>query len=122
MMRIYHSKIVEIGKEACEIMQNDMIILFFSNAPQELRDYCVIHEKSELIKELKTGDRLVLNKQHYTIINIGNTALDSLEELGHVTFKFNMKAEDQILPGSIHLKEKLDYIPRINDLITLERS
>lgn len=121
-MRIYHSKIVEIGKEACEIMQNDMIILFFSNAPQELRDYCVIHEKSELIKELKTGDRLVLNKQHYTIINIGNTALDSLEELGHVTFKFNMKAEDQILPGSIHLKEKLDYIPRINDLITLERS
>lgn len=121
-MQNYHSKIVEIGKEAYEIMQNDMIILFFSNAPQELKDYCIIHEASDSIKSLKAGDRLVLSAHHYTIVNIGSTALDSLEDLGHVTLKFNMKEDDQILPGSIHLKEKLDYIPQINDCIMLEHS
>lgn len=120
-MQIYHSKIVEMGKEAYDIIENNMIILFSANAPQELKDYCVIHETSDSIKELRVGDHLVLNDKHYTIIKIGDTALDSLEELGHATLKFNMTAEDPLLPGSIHLKEPLNYQSKINDFIIFER-
>jgi len=98
----YKANIIKIGNNAKTMLENKTIILFNQNAPDELKDYCVVTEDTPVRKEIQEGDRLNIFKENYTISSIGEVANQNLHELGHVSLCFD-GAKEPKLPGNIHL-------------------
>ncbi|SKC73135.1 PTS glucitol/sorbitol transporter subunit IIA [Maledivibacter halophilus] len=119
-MEEYKSKIIELGTSVDEMSQLGMLILFSNDAPSELRDYCIIHDNKQLLRDLKVNQKIYLGKDQYTISAIGNTALQQWQELGHVTLRFDGELTPQ-LPGTVHLNNKLKGIPKIGEFIKVEQ-
>ena len=87
----YSTTIIEVGPDASDFLAEQMAIIFAGNAPEELRSYCFVIDKSELI-----GD------QEWRITAIGDVAEKNLGALGHVTLVFDGASEPR-LPGALHL-------------------
>ncbi len=100
MEKLYESKIIEIGTMAEELLKEDMMVIFNDTAPPELRDICFVHEKTELADAIKAGDWLTIGEEQYKIHFVGDTANDTIRDLGHATLKFN-GASSSDLPGHI---------------------
>jgi len=98
----YKTVVTFIGKNVDEMMKNNLLILFDNNAPEELKTFCILHSKSELEKEVKVHDRLLIDNQVYTITAVGDVANKNLKDLGHVVLNFNGSTNPE-LPGYIHL-------------------
>lgn len=98
----YSVRILEVGKNAYDMMENNMIILFNQNAPEDLKPFCVITDHNKYEGKIEIGDRLTINDQKYSITAIGRVANENLYNLGHVTLCFD-GAKKPKLPGHIHL-------------------
>lgn len=118
-MEQYKSEIIELGVSVDEMIQLGMLILFSNDAPNELRDYCVIHSNDQLLKDLKVNQKIYIGKDQYTISSIGSSALQQWQELGHVTLRFDGQLTPE-LPGTVHLNEKFKRIPKIGEFIKVE--
>ncbi|BBM18869.1 PTS sorbitol transporter subunit IIA [Enterococcus avium] len=115
MIKTETSKILEIGEEAQEMVGVGMLILFGDQAPVGLREYCLIHDQGQKIDCLSVNDKLVIGDHQYTVCEVGATAVESFNTIGHVTLKFNQT--DNLLSGSIHLQEELCEFPDVEDEI-----
>ena len=73
-----------------------MLILFNENAPQELREYCVLHRGNKLEDIVEPGD----------IFYVGSQVQKTLRDLGHITLRFNGNKEGENLEGSLYLEDK----------------
>lgn len=112
----YKSKITGFGDMALEFLQENMLILFNDDAPIELAELSVLHEKQELTRDVCVGDIISLGDDDYIVTAIGDEAKETLKMLGHCCLVFG--GMDQVeLPGQVQLKgEKLpdlkqgDYI------------
>ncbi|MEX2785301.1 PTS glucitol/sorbitol transporter subunit IIA [Streptococcus sp. H49] len=94
-------KVVEIGEMVPDFAEEMLLVLFGESAPPELRMISVIHDYQANQKNvLKTGTRLVMGKQTYTVTKVGSAANANFEELGHVAIYFR-EGNSDILPGSI---------------------
>lgn len=107
------STISEIG-EFSYFEEEPIIILFNNTAPEGLREVCVIHDfetepKGEL---LKVGSKVVFGEKEYEVVEIGHTANKSLQELGHASFYFDLKEDQELLPGSVSLIP--NELPKLN--------
>lgn len=112
----YKSKIIGFGDIALDFLSEKMLILFNEDAPLELAELSVLHEKKELDSEIKVGDFISLGDNDYVVTAVGAEANDTFKMLGHCCLVFGGKDEVE-LPGQIQLKgEKLpelkqgDYI------------
>ena len=63
----YSTTIIEVGPDASDFLAEQMAITFAGNAPEELRSYCFVIDKSELHLSgshpepaLAAGTRLVI--------------------------------------------------------------
>ena len=83
-----------------------MLILFNENAPQELREYCVLHRGNKLEDIVEPGDIFQLGKEAYKIIYVGSQVQKNLRDLGHITLRFNGNKEGENLEGSLYLEDK----------------
>lgn len=117
-MSFYKSNIVGIGPKSEEIRAGGMIILFSSHAPQELKDYCVIHENVIELDKVSVGNTLILGNISYLIRAVGDLAEENLRSLGHVTLKFD-GAEEAELPGTIHLNKSSVPELKAGDIIEI---
>nr|WP_314263288.1 PTS glucitol/sorbitol transporter subunit IIA [uncultured Moellerella sp.] len=99
---IYRFQVVQIGDYVAEYLTENKIILFASPVPQDIADYCVVHQASKLTVRLEPGQKLCINQSEYLISAIGEVASENLRQLGHITLNFDgaTKAE---LPGMVHL-------------------
>lgn len=104
MSVLFEAKVAEIGEMVAHLAEEKMMILFNQSAPKELRDVSVIHVDHKNSGTVQVGDTLKFDDQSYRIVFVGDKANDTLQELGHVTLKFN--GEKQDLPGSICLEDK----------------
>src|SRR5699024_10997643 len=93
-----------------------MIILFSNEAPEVLREYCVIHDHNEKMQPIEKDDVIIIGNNHYNICCVGDTAVDSYNTLGHLTLKFS-HLDDHPLSGTIYLKEPLKKIPEVGETI-----
>ena len=82
-----------------------MIILFGSQAPADLKDFCHIINVQPVEGDIEPGMGLYVNKERYEITAVGNTVEKSLNELGHITIRFN-GAKDAELPGTLYIEDK----------------
>ncbi|MDH6363237.1 PTS system glucitol/sorbitol-specific IIA component [Enterococcus sp. PF1-24] len=102
-MKIFETKVTEIGSEAELFKEEKMMILFGENAPNGLAEYCYKIIMNKTISEIEKGMSLCFDEQLYKITAVGNVVTSNLNELGHITIKFT---GDEIaeLPGSLYVE------------------
>ena len=106
-MKKYYSTIVqELGTQVHAFKGARMLILFNENAPQELREYCVLHRGNKLEDTVEPGDIFRLGKTDYKIVYVGSQVQKNLRDLGHITLRFNANEEGENLEGSLYLENK----------------
>lgn len=118
MSIIYQTKITQIGRFAQEALSEKMFITFKDQVPQDLADYCFIHQHGELTQNIQVGDYLEIDDQTYRITAVGNIASFNLKELGHVTFCFD-KAISPITSGAIHCDGDIPKLV-LNSVLTIK--
>ncbi|AIR06215.1 MULTISPECIES: PTS glucitol/sorbitol transporter subunit IIA [Cedecea] len=106
MQTIYQTTITHIGRCAREALEDNMLITFREGAPADIQDYCFIHCHGELTGKLKPGIGFELNGQHYAVTAVGDVAQQNLQELGHITLRFDGEAQAEY-PGTVHVNGPL---------------
>jgi len=89
MELVYKTVVTSIGQHAKEFIPHNMFITFKGNAPEELRDYCFIHDKNELYKDIEKNDVLKIDGKEFKITAVGSVVNENLRLLGHITYKFS---------------------------------
>lgn len=110
-MSIFKTKVTNIGKEAEMFLLEKMIILFGENAPETLADYCFNINLEKVIKEIAPGMTLVIDGEEFQITSVGNVVTYNLNQLGHITIKFDGSVEPE-LAGTLYVEKK--DIPQIS--------
>ncbi|AJQ26735.1 PTS glucitol/sorbitol transporter subunit IIA [Pelosinus fermentans] len=116
---IYNTRVTNIGGLASAFYEEKLIIIFKDNAPEELADYCVLHCGNEVSDSVKQGDILVIAGQEYRIVYVGDEVQANLENLGHITLRFDGNTEG--LGGSVYLEDKALPAIKIGDVISIYR-
>lgn len=101
----YQGKIISIGPLVDEFKQAGILVFFGKNAPEELVEFSIIHDASELIEPLGVGDTVFLGEEPYKILSIGEVANTNLSNLGHLILKFSGETEAR-LPGDVNVESR----------------
>lgn len=101
---IYETTIIGSGSLASAIAEENMIILFGDNAPDELKDYCVLIEIKDLNGNIQAGDVVSIGDNQYAVTSVGNVVDQNLGSLGHITLNFNGATEAE-MAGTLHLEQ-----------------
>ena len=98
----YSSKILNIGQQAGDFREEDMVIFFGQRANSGLEDYSLIMEEPQSQVAIAVGDTLRIGDQVYPITAVGEKVQEIFSTLGHFTARFD-GADTAALPGSVHL-------------------
>ncbi|MED1949769.1 PTS glucitol/sorbitol transporter subunit IIA [Brevibacillus centrosporus] len=109
MNTLFTSTVVSIGAMVPDFLNENMLILFNQDAPEELHDMAVLHTKSAHTEEIKPGDILLLGDTQLQVTSVGEKANETLQNIGHCTVKADGSETPQ-LPGNIHVA-KVDFPP-----------
>lgn len=104
MTVLFEVTATKIGELVAKFAKEKLLILFDENAPAELHDITVLHTNRKNAGEITKNDVLVIDGQSFHISFVGETANKTIQELGHVTIKFDGAQED--LPGTICVEDK----------------
>lgn len=118
-MKKYETEIVDLGSDAQMFKDEDMMILFGKNAPADLIDYSYIINVNDLSGEIETGMTFSIDEETYKITAVGEVVEKNLNDLGHITLKFNGATTPE-LPGTLHLEDKEVPDADIGSLITIQ--
>lgn len=110
----YRATVQEIGPTVTEFIPHGILIFFGQTAPIELREVSLVHDGTQLISPLVTGDVLhfVLSSSSpdersqtlwYRVTAVGSAANTNLAELGHIVVHFDAATEAH-LPGTISVE------------------
>lgn len=106
------SKVTEVGESVPEFKEEMLVILFGTSATPELKPISVIHEFNEIPDSiLQEGTKIQLGEQTYTINQVGGSANQNFEELGHVSIYFR-SGQEEVLPGAVIASPQI--FPTIN--------
>jgi PTS system glucitol/sorbitol-specific IIA component len=78
-----------------------------------------LHAGNKILDCVQQGDILVIADQEYRITYVGDEVRTNLENLGHITLRFDGNTEG--LGGSVYLEEKALPIIGIGDTISIYR-
>ena len=109
---IYKSRITEIGPAALGMLENNMLILFNDDAPSELRDISVLHEKAEMAGEIKEGQTVTVSGETFVVEGVGERVNESFLTLGHCCLVFNA-GNRPALPCQIMLSGEV--LPQVSE-------
>lgn len=104
MTVLLETQVTSIGESVEQLIQEQTLILFDDTAPEELHDISVLHSGKKVYGDIQPGDTLYIDHEKFEIYFVGDRVNQSIQELGHVTFKFNGSKND--MPGSICIEEK----------------
>ena len=52
------------GEKATDFLEAGMFITFKDDAPQELKDYCFVHQENNLVEGIKENDEIIVVGQN----------------------------------------------------------
>lgn len=104
-MSVFETNVINIGNEAELFKSENMIILFGSNAPDDLADYCYNIELNGVKDSIQEGQTLSVGNENYIITAVGNVVEKNLKDLGHITIKFD-GSNEATLAGTLYVEEK----------------
>lgn len=117
---IYRTTVTKLGDSATDFLAENMIILFKEDAPEELAEFCVLHEENNLTGHVQVGDTLTIGDHSFQITAVGSAVDKNLEALGHITIKADGAKEPE-LPGTLSVEEKELPTIIIGNVITITR-
>jgi PTS system glucitol/sorbitol-specific IIA component len=100
----YQSTVTEIGELVPAFIAEGMLVFFGEGAPEELRDFCIMHEVSHKQDQLVVGDYVVIDSYEFEILAVGDVANENLMNLGHLNLKANGNTQPD-LPGDVCIAE-----------------
>jgi len=104
MTSIYKSTVTEIGEMVPAFVAEGMLVFFGEGAPDELRDFCIMHEVIHKQDLMMVGDFVAIHDQEFEILAIGEVANENLMNLGHLNLKANGNTQAD-LPGDVCIAE-----------------
>jgi len=96
----YFAKISQIGPLVDEFISGGVLVFFGQNAPEELREFAILHDGETLNEDIVVGDQFCIANECFTILAIGEVANQNLKALGHFVIKFNGEHKPE-MPGDI---------------------
>lgn len=114
----YQTKVVEIGADAKEFKEINMLIFFGNQAPDALRSSCYIIECDKLEQTVKVGDILVIGDVDYPITAVGSEVDTNLGNLGHISVVFN-GSEKAELAGSLYVQSASYPDIKVDDAVRI---
>lgn len=116
---LYTTKVIKIGEVAESFLNEGMFILFGDQVPGELEDICFITKKASVKGPIQQGMEFQIADSSFKITSFGVDVQKNLDELGHITVKFD-GLEIAELPGTIHLENKKAPKILIGDQIVIK--
>lgn len=107
----YETKVVKLGELVADFMESNILVFFDLNAPEEVADFSILHEHSQLKSEVVVGDNIIIDGTAFKISAIGHVANENLSNLGHIVLKFNGLTTPE-MPGDICMESKT--LPKID--------
>lgn len=101
----YKAQFTQIGPLVSEFLAHNILVLFGSTAPDELREFAVIHDGENLIEPIAVGDTVSFNDESFKVLAVGEVANTNLKNLGHLVLKCNGQTEPE-MPGDVCLDDK----------------
>lgn len=97
---IYESKVTAIGELVSAFREAGYLVFFGANAPEELHEFCILHEVSSKQDKLKAGDVVYVDDVAMQVLAVGDVANENLMNLGHLNLKANGLTEPE-MPGDV---------------------
>lgn len=96
------TKVLEIGELVSSFEEEMLLVLFGPKATDELKSISVIHEFEQQPEtdSLQVGTKIEIGENVYTITQVGSSANENFEELGHISIYFKSGTDD-LLPGAV---------------------
>lgn len=107
----YQTKVEQIGPIAQDFMDEGILVFFGMDAPEELTEFAILHEHTQLLQPIQAGDTLYIGDEPIQILCVGEVANENLSNLGHFVIKFNGFTQPE-MPGDISAPER-DSLPAI---------
>lgn len=104
-MKVYETTVMDIGSEAEMFQAEGMMILFGEEAPEDLAAYSYIINVNPVEGEITPGMTLSFGNESYEITAVGDVVNKNLNDLGHITLRFNGEVVAE-LPGTLYLEDK----------------
>ncbi|MCF1585870.1 PTS glucitol/sorbitol transporter subunit IIA [Tetragenococcus koreensis] len=104
-MTVFETEIISIGSEAELFKDEKMLILFGKNAPDTLKDYCYNIKVNPVNGSITTDATLMIGDAAFKITSVGDVVQKNLEDLGHITIKFDGSTIPE-LPGTLYVEDK----------------
>lgn len=102
-MKKVYTKIMDIGKNALDFLEEKMFIFFGESAQNGLEDYAVRIQMPQISEPFSVGKILHICGNNYEITAVGEKVMETFSLLGHCTVKMDGKTVAD-LPGTIHIK------------------
>lgn len=96
----YLARISEIGPLVDEFISAGVLVFFGQNAPDELREFAILHDGETLHEDVAAGDQFCIGEECFIILAVGEVANQNLRTLGHFIIKFNGEHKPE-MPGDI---------------------
>jgi PTS system glucitol/sorbitol-specific IIA component len=96
----YSAEITEIGPLLSEFIEAGILVFFGDTAPEELREFAILHDGAQLHEDVVPGDQICLDDSCFRVLAVGEVANKNLAALGHFIVKFNGATTPE-MPGDI---------------------
>ena len=83
-----------------EFTDAGVLVLFGENAPDELKEFSILHDGQTLHEDVAPGDWFTIEGQRYRVLAVGEVANTNLGNLGHLILKFNGSDKPE-MPGDV---------------------
>ena len=114
---LWSSKIVNVGRDAREMLDAGVLIIFADPVPDALAEVSIVHSGAQTaLRPIRAGDILDMGGQIYRLDEVGPRVQENLQELGHAVIYVNMP-DQQMLPGAIKASGQPVQTPAVGDTL-----
>ena len=111
---VYSTTVTAVGELVPDFAEQGVLVFFGENAPQELREFSIIHTPDVQTRAPQVGDTITLANNKYNVLAVGSVASDNLLNLGHLDLKANGLAEPE-MPGDVNVEATMLPTVQIGD-------
>lgn len=117
---VWESSVARIGKDAVELFEGGIFILFAEPVPDALAEVSLVHHgPSSEFAPIEAGDELYIGETCLAIEEVGSRANENFRVLGHIVVYLNI-GDSEILPGAVKATGPVP-VPVVGDRIVIHR-
>lgn len=113
MSLIYENNVISVGKLASRFKEDKIMLLFGKESiNRSIKEYSYLIDKVSAKETIRAGQKMLIGDKEYEITAVGDIAEKNLNEIQHITLKFDGSKTPEF-PGTLYLEEK--ELPEISN-------